>query len=49
MKKIILRFNVFACKYQNLVIKLLEDGDELYGLFQPILVSIKQWVENMVI
>ena len=38
-----MRIKVFACKYQNLVIKLLEDGDELYGLFKPVFDYIKSW------
>lgn len=41
MEYLKLRVKVFACRYQNLVIKLLEDGDELYGLFQPVIESIK--------
>lgn len=40
-----LRIKVFACRYQNLVIKLLEDGDELYGLFQPVFDYIKPWLD----
>lgn len=47
MEYLKLRIKVFACKYQNLVIKLLEDGDELYGLFQrkPVFDYIKPWLD----
>ena len=43
MEYLKMRIKVFACKYQNLVIKLLEDGDELYGLFKPVFDYIKSW------
>jgi len=37
------RFLAFCCKYQNIIIQIIENGDELCGLLQPVIDHIKPW------
>lgn len=40
---IIAGFLAFCCKYQNIIIQIIENGDELCGLLQPVIDHIKPW------
>lgn len=43
------RFLVFCCKHQNVIIQMMEDGDELYGLCSPGFDLIHQWLDIFVL
>ena len=43
MGKTILRFKMFACKYQEEIFQVLENGDELYGVCKPIISYLVSW------